>query len=115
MPTTPTADEAVTRAQRVLKDRIGTIRQAVEARQHVADVREESDRERAELEASIRDRASEAERVDLKAYNAAVNAGWSVNELRKIGLPEPAKQARRRRRVAERASDSTSSNPVKTP
>ena len=53
MATTPTPEEAIDRAKRVLDDRIETIRQAVEARQRVADVREETDRERAELRTQL--------------------------------------------------------------
>lgn len=106
MATTPTPEEAIDRAKRVLDDRIDTIRQAVEARQHVADVREETDRERAELEARIAQRVGDAERADVKAYNAAVRAGWSPDELRKIGLPEPDKKARTRRRAARKPATS---------
>jgi hypothetical protein len=87
MATTPTPEEAIDRAKRVLDDRIDTIRQAVEARQHVTDVREETDRERAELEAQITQRIGDAERADVKAYNAAVKAGWAIDELRKIRPP----------------------------
>lgn len=109
MATTPTPEEAIDRARRVLDDRIDTIRQAVEARQHVTDVREETDRERAELEARIAQRVGDAERADVKAYNAAVSAGWSADELRKIGLPEPEKKARARRRTSRRSTTSRTS------
>jgi hypothetical protein len=106
MATTPTPEEAIDRAKRVLDDRIDTIRQAVEARQHVTDVREETDRERAELEAQITQRIGDAERADVKAYNAAVKAGWAIDELRKIGLPEPDKKARTRRRTPRKPAAS---------
>lgn len=109
MATTPTPEEAIDRARRVLDDRIDTIRQAVEARQHVTDVREQTDRERAELEARIAQRVGDAERADVKAYNAAVSAGWSADELRKIGLPEPEKKARARRRTSRRSTPSRTS------
>jgi hypothetical protein len=109
MATTPTPEEAIDRARRVLDDRIDTIRQAVEARQHVTDVRDETDRERAELEARIAQRVGDAERADVKAYNAAVSAGWSAEELRKIGLPEPDKKARARRRTSRRSTTSRTS------
>lgn len=104
MATTPTPEEAIDRARRVLDDRIDTIRQAVEARQHVTDVRDETDHERAELEARISQQVGDAERADVKAYNAAVSAGWSADELRKIGLPEPEKKARARRRTSRRSA-----------
>ena len=115
MATTPTPEEAIDRAKRVLDDRIDTIRHAVEARQHVADVREETDRERAELEARIAQRVGDAERADVKAYNAAVSAGWSADELRKIGLPEPDKKARTRRRAARKPAASRPAPPAPEP
>ncbi len=115
MATTPTPEEAIDRAKRVLDARIETIRKAVEARQHVADVREETDRERAALEARIAQRVGDAERADVKAYNAAMSAGWSADELRKIGLPEPDKKARTRRRAARKPAASRPAPPAPEP
>ncbi len=39
-----------------------------------------------------------AEVEDVKAYRAALSDGWSADELRKLGLDEPAKQQHVRRR-----------------
>lgn len=111
MATPPTPEEAIDRAKRVLDDRIATIRQAVEARQHITDVRASTERDRAKLEAQIAERISDAERADSAAYNAAVRAGWSAAELRKIGLPEP---ARTRRRTSRSNSTSRTSAPTPT-
>lgn len=108
---TPTPEEAIARAKRVLDDRINAIRQAVAARQHVADVREETNRQRAELEAQLARLMQDAERADIKAYHAAISSGWSTDELRKIGLPEPPK-ACARRRSARKPSASRSAPPV---
>jgi hypothetical protein len=63
-------------------------------------VRDETDRELAELQARIANRVGAAEREDIRAYNAAISAGWSADELRKIGFLEPDKKARVRRRSA---------------
>ncbi len=78
-----------------------------EARQAVTDVREETARELAELQARIADRVSAAERNDVRAWNAALSAGWSADELRKIGFSEPHKKARTRRRSTRKTSAST--------
>lgn len=113
MATTPTPEEAIDRAKRLVDDRIGSIREAVAARQNVTDVRTDADRQRAELEAQLKHQLSEAERADVRAYNAALSAGWSVDELRKIGLREPEKKTRARRRPARKPA--TSTPPTETP
>lgn len=94
----PSIEEAVERARRAQEDRISAIRLVGEARQNIADVREETARELAELQAQIANRIADAEREDVKAFNAAMTAGWSVEELRKIGYAEPDKKVRARRR-----------------
>ncbi|MDZ8276308.1 hypothetical protein R2Q81_10155 [Microbacterium aquimaris] len=55
-------------------------------------------RELADLQARIAERIKTAEREDVRAYSAALSAGWSAEELRKIGFSEPDKKARTRRR-----------------
>lgn len=45
----------------------------------------------------------EHEAADVKAVNAATAAGWTPDELRKIGFPEPEKKRRVRRRSAARS------------
>lgn len=102
MATIPTPDEAVERAKRAQEKRIETVRTLAEARQHVTDEQERANRERAELEARIKERMREFESADLKAYNSATAAGWSSEELRKIGFPEPDKKRRVRRRSTSR-------------
>ena len=115
--TTLNIEEVVERARRVQEDRITAIRALAKARQSVADVREEADRERSELRARIAQRVGEAEREDVKAYNAAAAAGWTPEELRKIGFAEPDKKARVRRRAARKpaaaavAADPTGQEP----
>lgn len=102
----PTPEEAVERARQAQDKRLKAIQILAEARQHIVDVREETERERAELEARIAGRINDAERDDVRAYNAALAAGWSTTELRKIGFPEPEKKkraARARRRTATTA------------
>ena len=93
----PSIEEAIERAKRAQEDRINAIRGVGEARQNLADVRE------------VTERVREAERADVKAYNAALSAGWSVEELRKIGYSEPEKKKRTRRRSSGRLSMSTTS------
>ena len=113
----PSIEEAIERAKRAQEDRINAIRVVAEARQNLADVREITERELAELQAKITERVREAERADVKAYNAALSAGWSVDELRKIGYAEPEKKKRARRRSSGRSplSTGTSARPASVP
>ena len=104
MAKTPTPEEAIERARRAQDERIESVRLLAVARQKVDDVREATARERAELEARIAERVAEAEREDVKAYSAATAAGWSADELRRIGFVEPEKRARARRRSTRRTS-----------
>lgn len=72
----------------------------------MADVRDETARELAELQASVAQRVGDAEREDVKAYNAALSAGWSSDELRKIGFGGPDKKVRAKRRAARKPAAS---------
>lgn len=83
---------------------MSAIRAVAEARQGVADVREETERELAEFQRGMAERVASAEREDVKAFNAALAAGWTVDELRKIGFGEPVKKARTRRRASAQAN-----------
>lgn len=110
MATQLTPEEAIERARRLQEDRLTAVQAVAEARQAVTDVREETARELAELQARITDRVSAAERDDVRAWNAALSAGWSADELRKIGFSEPDKKARTRRRSTRKTSTSTTSS-----
>lgn len=83
-------------------DRLNAIRAVATARQNVADVRAATAAELAELQAKIAQRVADAEREDVRAYNAALSAGWTGDELRKIGFAEPDKKARVAKRAARR-------------
>lgn len=107
MATQLTPEEAIERARRLQEDRLTAVQTVAEARQAVTDVREETARELAELQARIADRVSAAERDDVRAWNAALSAGWSADELRKIGFAEPDKKARTRRRSTRKTSTNT--------
>jgi hypothetical protein len=107
MATQLTPQEAIERARRLQENRLTAVQTVAEARQAVTDVREETARELAELQARIADRVSAAERDDVRAWNAALSAGWSADELRKIGFSEPDKKARTRRRSTRKTSANT--------
>jgi hypothetical protein len=100
----PTVEQAIERARRAQEDRLTTIRTVAEARQALADVREDTARELAQLQARIAERVAEAEHADVRAYNAAVSAGWSTDELKKIGFTEPDKKSRTRRKAARKTA-----------
>lgn len=70
---------AVEAAARALLDtKVASVRTLAHARQHRID-------KQAEL--------GEAERADAAAYAAAQRAGWTSDELRKVGLDQPARKA----------------------
>lgn len=102
-------EEAMDRARRAQEDRIEAIRVLAEARNELDTIREDGARELAEMQARIAERVTSAERDDVKAYNAAVSAGWSADELRKIGFAEPDKKARTRKRAPRKNTAQTSS------
>lgn len=79
---------------------MGAIRAVAETRQSLTDIREETDRELVEFQRRIAERVANAEREDGRAFNAALSAGWTADELRKIGFPEPDMKVRTRRRAA---------------
>lgn len=82
-------EEAERTARELLDGRMAAVRALVEARQGLADLRAQ---------------VAEAEREDARLYAAAVRDGWSADELRKIGLGEPEKVSRVRRRAPQKAS-----------
>lgn len=106
MAKTPSVEDALARAQQAQRARMDAIRTVAEARQSVADVRESTNRELADFQRKIAERVSAAEREDVKAFNAALAAGWTAEELRKIGFAEPEKKVRVRQRVAKRGARS---------
>ncbi|MDP9394138.1 MAG: hypothetical protein M3Q27_07725 [Actinomycetota bacterium] len=92
MTTNLTPDAAADAAQRLLNDRVDAVRALAKARQQRNDARAHLD---------------EAERADAAAYAAAQRAGWSAEELRKVGFEEPDRKApgRPRRARRQRATD----------
>lgn len=111
-----TPDEAITRARALQDDRLNAIRAVAIARQKVADVRETTAAELAEVQARIAQRVGDAERDDVRAYTAALSAGWTPDELRRIGFAEPDKKARVRKRAARRTpTDTTPTNTQPAP
>ena len=112
MAKTLTVEEAEERARRMQEDRLATIRGAVEARQNVTDVRAETEARRAEFERQIAEEVKRAEADDVRAYNAALSAGWNEAELKKIGLDEPEKKQRVQKRAAKKPA--TRMQPART-
>lgn len=97
-------EEAVQRAQQLQEDRIGAIRALAETRQNLADARDDAARRLAEVQREIAELIAAAEREDVKRYAAAQSAGWSADELRKVGYPEPDKKTRVRKRQARKST-----------
>lgn len=103
MAKTVSIDEAVERAKRAQDQKIETIRTLAQKRQEVVDVHER-----------FADELKRAEVEDLHAYQSALKAGWTVDDLKKIGFDEPSrKRARRRRKAApESSKDAAQSSPI---
>lgn len=105
-----TVDQAVERAMRAQDAKIAAIRELAEGRQTLADVKEDAARKLANLERENAEQIGAAERDDIRLYSAATKAGWSADELRKIGFDQPAKsrrvtQRRRQNNVAAAAAE----------
>ena len=97
-----TIEEAVERAQRAQDGRINAIRELAAARQSLADAREEGEARIAQVQREVAESTAAAEREDVRQYGAAQAAGWSADELRKIGYPEPDKKKRTRARSSSK-------------
>lgn len=80
-----------TQARALVDSRMNSIRSLVTTRQALAELRAQ---------------VGAAEAQDVKAYRAALGDGWTADELRRIGLDEPAKKARARKRTAARREPS---------
>lgn len=91
----PSVDEAVRRAQRVQDERIEAVRALAQARERVSAAQDSRAEQIAQLTAKLDQELDELHRRDARAYDAALKAGWSATELRRIGLPAPAKTKRR--------------------
>lgn len=78
-------------ARALLDSRIESVTALVKARQRVTDLKEQ---------------LAEAQREDKRAYIRATKDGWSTDELKKLGLENPA--AANRRRTRERSADTAS-------
>lgn len=91
-------EDVMERARLAQDHRMSAIRAVAEARQGLLDVQAQTDQELNELRAKINQRVATAEREDVRAYNASLHAGWTAEELKKIGFTEPVKKTRARRR-----------------
>ncbi len=87
---TPDLASTESRARELLDRRITSIRSLVTARQRLAELQQQ---------------LADAERQDVGLYRAALRDGWTADELRELGIGEPAKRARvNRRRAAVKAA-----------
>jgi hypothetical protein len=91
----PTAEEAIERARALQDSKIEAVRLLAESNQNVTDARE---------------RASETEREYARVFNAALTAGWTVEELRKIGFSGRTTTKPRSSRKVDRVKSSSISS-----
>ena len=83
--------------QQRLNKRMDSVRALVKTRQSVAEAR---------------DALSAAEDEDARQFQAALSAGWTTEELRASGLPEPEKKLRVRKRAARKTAATTQNDSV---
>ncbi len=107
MARTPTPEEALERARRSQDDRLEAIRVLAEARHAVAAAIASRDDQIAAVERETRSVIAAAAAADTKAWTTATAAGWSKDELRKIGFDAPTKADARPRTRRPRASATT--------
>lgn len=88
------------KARELLDNRIDAVRALVKSRQTLADLQEQVEQARDE---------------DLKSYRAALNGGWSADELRKLGIEEPAKKRARKAPRTTRQKGAMSERSEQTP
>lgn len=88
-------EDAQRQARALLDARINSVTALVTARQALADLREQ---------------VEQAEREDVRLYSAALADGWTTDELRRLGLGEPEKKARVRRRATTRRPNGSAHN-----
>ncbi|WP_344298086.1 hypothetical protein [Agromyces neolithicus] len=104
MAKTLSKDELVERARAFEADRINAIHVLADAHQNITNVREAAERELAEVARQTAARVADAEGDEVRAYSAAIAAGWTPDALRKIGFGEPDKKARVRRKSARKSA-----------
>ena len=85
----PTAEEAIERARALQDSKIDAVRVLAESNQNVVDARQ---------------RAAEAESDFSRVFGAALTAGWTLDELRKIGFSDTNTKTRTRRRPVRPAA-----------
>ncbi|NMR32300.1 hypothetical protein [Crystallibacter degradans] len=85
------------KARQLLNSRIESVTALVQARQRIADLREQ---------------LAEAEREDKRAYVRATRDGWSEEELKKLGLENAA--AKRRKRAAVQPAKTSPASTMET-
>lgn len=88
-------EDAQRQARALLDARVQSVTALVRVRQQLAD-----------LQAQV----EQVEREDVRLYSAALADGWTADELRRLGLAEPAKKARARRRTTTRRATGSADN-----
>lgn len=95
-------EDALARAQQLVGNRMDSIKALADTRASV-DLAHANRAERiAEVERETAEAISEADRADQRAYQAALRAGWSADELKKIGFEEAGKKGTQRKRAARK-------------
>ena len=88
----PTPAEALEAARRLQEDQLAAVKVLAEAQQRQEDVRAETEARIAEVQRAADEQRAAASRGLTQAFSAALKAGWTEADLRKIGYPNPAEK-----------------------
>ena len=88
----PTPAEALEAARRLQEDQLAAVKVLAEAQQRQEDVRAETEARIAEVQRAADEQRAAASRGLTQAFSAALKAGWTEADLRKIGYPNPEKR-----------------------
>ena len=92
-------EDALARAHQLEGNRMDSIKALADTRASV-DLAHTNRAERiTELKCETAEAITEADRADQRAYRAALRAGWSADELKKIGFEKVGKKGTQRKRA----------------
>lgn len=110
----PTVEEALARARQAQEDRIDAIRSLANSRKALAYARDDAEARLAVLKSDLDATIKAAEKDDRRSYQAAVRAGWSDAELKKIGYHAPDRNQQPRKRRAKTAGEPRTQIPTES-
>ena len=97
--------DVLDRARRAQEARLAVIESLAQAQHSVSVAQEERAERIATVERETTEIIKEAERAHVTEYTAAKRAGWTPEELKKLGFSEPGKITRTRKSTTRRQTE----------